>query len=146
MAESTLLKSANTAPTFEGKPIVLNPDGSWSHERAIGVELGGKHMNIPTMFGGKQVSPQTAIEILRKNKWVDPDNGQPIKTFDSRGDADAAAKAKEKAQQAVTFTDEQLKILREKAKEQQPQASNKPARSASSLLAETFQRMSGNVQ
>jgi len=87
--------------TYEGRPVVQNPDGSWSHERSITIEVGGKHLNIPTMFGGKQVTPDKAVEILRKNKWIDPDNGRKIPVFDSAAEALKAAQEKERLQQQL---------------------------------------------
>jgi len=89
-------------PTYEGKPIVQNPGGGWSHERSITIEVGGKHMNIPTMFGGKAYKPDEAVEILRKNKWVDPDTGRKVPTFNSAADAEYAARRKEATQQKIT--------------------------------------------
>ncbi|MES2367576.1 MAG: hypothetical protein V4563_17000, partial [Pseudomonadota bacterium] len=94
----------NPAPlpqTYEGRPVVRNPDGSWSHERSMTIEADGRHMNIPTMFGGKQVDPDKAVEIMRANKWVDPDTGKPVQTFSSQAEAVAAAQQKEAAQQQM---------------------------------------------
>ena len=75
--------------TFEGKPIVKNPDGSWSHEISTTIEVDGQYMNIPTMFGGKKFKPDQAIEILRRNGWRDPDNGKRVLTFKSEAEAQA---------------------------------------------------------
>ncbi len=88
--------------TYEGRPVIQNPDGSWSHERSVTVEVDGLHMNIPTLFGGKQYDPRQAIEILRKNNWIDPDNGKYIQAFKTQEEALAAAQAKEAAQQKMT--------------------------------------------
>ena len=85
--------------TFEGRAVVKNPDGTWSHERTITIEAGGKHMNIPTMFGGKEVPPDKAVEIMRKNNWVDPDTGKKVPTFTSQKAAVEAAEKKEARQQ-----------------------------------------------
>lgn len=90
--------------TYEGRPVVKNPDGSWSHERSMTIEAGGNHMNIPTMFGGKEVRPADAIEIMRKNNWVDPDNGQKVQTFKTQAEAVKAAQEKERRQQGFKPT------------------------------------------
>lgn len=142
---STIL-GAIKPPTFEGKPIVMNPDGSWSHERSMTVNIGGKVMNIPTMFGGKQVSPQTAVEILRKNNWVDPDNGKPIKTFKSEEEAMRAAKDKEKQLQAVKLTPEQIQALQmqaDQAKKAQPQ--DQQPQNAKSAVKSVWDYIGGKV-
>ena len=124
---ATLLASTGKVPTFEGKPIVINPDGSWSHERAITVNIGGKVMNIPTMFAVKQVSPQTAVEILRKNGWKDPDNNQPVPTFSSKSEAEKAAQEKEKRLQSVKLSPEQMDALKAQQAQQPAAAEAAPA-------------------
>ena len=60
--------------TDEGRLIVKNPDGSVSTERSITEQIDGKWMNIPSMYGGKEVSPDEAVDIIRKNKGVDPES------------------------------------------------------------------------
>lgn len=82
--------------TDEGRPIVKNPDGSVSTERTTTVEIDGKWVNIPTMFGGKQVSDEEAVDIMTRNGMVDPETGRTMPTFDSREEAETAAKARSK--------------------------------------------------
>ena len=91
----------NAPDTYEGRPVVKNPDGTFSHERSISIEADGKHMNIPTMFGGKRYAPKEAVEIIRKNNWIDPDTGKKIPTFKSQQEAINAAQRKEAAQQKI---------------------------------------------
>jgi len=81
--------------TSEGRPIVLNDDGTVSTERTITISdpgiNGGKFTNIPTMFGGKQVSEPMAIIRIRQSKGVDPETGQSLKGFSGADQAVQAA-------------------------------------------------------
>ena len=57
--------------------LVKNKDGSYSSERSITVtDENGMYRNIPTMFKGKQVSPDEAHRIMKKNNYIDPDTGR----------------------------------------------------------------------
>jgi len=73
--------------TDEGRLIVKNPDGSVSTERSITEQIDGKWMNIPSMYGGKEVSPDEAVDIIRKNKGVDPETGRVLPKFNSMQEA-----------------------------------------------------------
>lgn len=70
----------------EGRPIVRNPDGSVSTHRNIGVGLGDQEFLLPTMYGGGQVSPDTAVDIARRTRGMDPETGQPFPRFQSPGE------------------------------------------------------------
>ena len=48
--------------------------------------------NIPTMFGGREVDEDTAIEIIRKNGGRDPETGNMLKPFRTLEQAESAAK------------------------------------------------------
>jgi len=39
-----------------------------THEKSIGIEVGGKHFNIPTVVKGKQVSDSEAVKLFRSGK------------------------------------------------------------------------------
>ena len=78
--------------TDEGRPIVKNPDGSVSTERTTTLQIDGKWTNIPTMYGGKEVSDEEAVAIIKKNGMVDPETGRKMPTFDSMQEAEAAAR------------------------------------------------------
>lgn len=99
---------------YEGRLVVKQPDGSWAHEKSITIEADGMHMNIPTMFGGKDYTPDQAVEIMRKNKWVDPDTGKKVKTYKSQAEALKAAQDKEKAQQLIPTPDSKEPTLLER--------------------------------
>jgi hypothetical protein len=64
----------------------------------------GRPTNIPTIYNGKKVSDKEAVEIIAKNKGVDPDTGRklpgyyPTNPFDQNSAIDAAvAAAKERS-------------------------------------------------
>ena len=80
--------------TPEGRPIIANPNGSHSTERSITVEVNGRYVNIPSMFGGKQVSEDEAVEIMRRNGWKDPETGRQAQFFPSLDAALAAARSR----------------------------------------------------
>ncbi|MBP7482195.1 MAG: hypothetical protein KA788_06655, partial [Lacunisphaera sp.] len=80
--------------TDEGRPIVKNPDGSVSTERSVTVEIDGKWVNIPSMFGGKEVSEEEAVNIMQQNGMVDPETGRTMPTFNSLEEAETAARAR----------------------------------------------------
>ncbi len=62
--------------TAEGRPIVLNPDGSFSTERSTTMQFDDGFMNFPTMFGGREYPPDDAANIMESNRWIDPETGR----------------------------------------------------------------------
>jgi hypothetical protein len=72
------LGTKRVGKTSEGRPILANPDGSFSTERTTTILDAGQWYNIPTIFNGKAVSERQAVDIMRKNKYVDPDTGRQI--------------------------------------------------------------------
>jgi hypothetical protein len=83
--------------TPDGRPILKNTDGSFYTERTVTVEMEpGVWVNIPTVYGGKQVSEDEAIRIIRSNRFVDPDTKKLLDTFGSVEKAVAAAEARSK--------------------------------------------------
>lgn len=80
--------------TAEGRPIVQNADGSISTERTVTFDdprTPGAYVNIPTMFGGKQVSPKEAMDRIVQNDYRDPETGKPIQSYGSLETAERAA-------------------------------------------------------
>jgi hypothetical protein len=45
---------------------VKNPDGSFSSERTITVGMGNRHVNIPTMIRGKQLTDRQAVRAAKE--------------------------------------------------------------------------------
>jgi hypothetical protein len=66
-----------------GRPIVQNPDGSYSTHKNMVVGLGDSFYIVPTLYGGKEVNPDEAVDIIRKNNFVDPDTNEPLTPFPS---------------------------------------------------------------
>ena len=64
-----------------GRPVILNPDGSVSTERTETVRVQGGFMNIPTIFNGKAVEPLEALRIIRENGFVDPETNEKLEMF-----------------------------------------------------------------
>lgn len=62
----------NTHPVT-GKPIVPQEDGTIATEKTIDIEVGGKHILIPTIINGRQVPPETAIKLWEQG--VNPEVG-----------------------------------------------------------------------
>jgi hypothetical protein len=87
-----------TGKTQEGRAIVKNPDGSVSTERSITVTdpriNNGQPTNIPSMFGGKEVSEEEAIARIAAAGGKDPETGRALPGFNSIEEAVAAAKAR----------------------------------------------------
>lgn len=67
------------------KPILLNPDGSFSTERTITVGMDGKYLLIPTIVGGKQFSEDEAIKAYRQGI------NKAVGIYGSESEASAAA-------------------------------------------------------
>jgi hypothetical protein len=85
-------KVLGTVPVgiFKGRPIVETEGGGYSTIRALTAGFGGKTYIIPTMYSGKEVTEDEAIELVRKNKFIDPDTGRPLPAFDSDEEAETA--------------------------------------------------------
>ena len=49
------------------KKRILNPDGSYSSERTITIGRKGHYINIPTIWGGKQLSHTQAIQRAKES-------------------------------------------------------------------------------
>lgn len=92
------LGTARIGMTGEGRPMIQNPDGSVSTERTITVTHprinGGKPTNIPSMFGGKEVSEEEAARRIIRADGKDPETGRLLLGFDTIEDAVNAARAR----------------------------------------------------
>jgi tape measure domain-containing protein len=77
--------------TSEGRLIVVNPDEGLSTELTQTVEdPRGGFMNVPTLFSGKPVPIEEAVDKIIKNGFKDPETGRAIENFKT---VDAAVKA-----------------------------------------------------
>jgi hypothetical protein len=76
---------------MNGRPILNNPDGTFSTEESITVEVddlnGGRPTNIPSIWGGKRLSEREAIQQAISS-------GQKFDSYDTIDQAVSAAKAR----------------------------------------------------
>lgn len=92
----------------DGRPIIENMDGSFSSDGIIIVEIEpDEWMPIPTMFRGKYVTPDHAIEIIKRFGYTDPDTGEVLPRFESREAAERSARER------AGRIDEEAKRLKE---------------------------------
>jgi len=73
-----------------GRPIIRHPDGAYSTHINKQMEFDGKVYNVPTLYGGKQVTDQEAGNIMKQTKLIDPDTGRPLTPYNSIEEARAA--------------------------------------------------------
>ncbi len=81
--------------TKEGRPVVINKDGSISSEQSVTIIdrriNGGRPTNIPTFFNGRKVSVEKAISIIVNSKGKDPETGRKLPGFRTIEEAVSAA-------------------------------------------------------
>jgi hypothetical protein len=70
------------------RPIVNNPDGSFSTEKTITVGMDGKFLNIPTIVNGQQLTNEQAIAAYRGG------TNKAVGEYGSQAEAEAAAVAR----------------------------------------------------
>lgn len=82
--QSIMRRQPYTAPIDLGRPEIQNPDGSVSTERTITVGSDGRQLNIPTIVGGKQLTPDAAIAATRAGtNPIVGDYGSPAEAVDA---------------------------------------------------------------
>ncbi len=74
------------APIDTSRPIINNPDGSFSTERTITIEVDGRHIVLPTIIDGKQVAEEQAIQAWRQGR------NRAVGEFDTAREAEAYAR------------------------------------------------------
>lgn len=81
---------AGASTIDRSRPILENPDGSFSTEETITiyVEVGGKHkwVNIPTIVGGKRVGEEQAVKLFEAG------SNKAVGEYDTLEAAEAAAR------------------------------------------------------
>ena len=70
-----------------GRPVVQNADGSRSTHKNMVVGLGDAFYIVPTLYGGKEYSPDEAVDIIRRNKLVDPDTRETLQPYRTEKEA-----------------------------------------------------------
>lgn len=85
------------------RPLVENEDDTYSSELSITVEdpriNDGMPTNIPSMYGGKELSQEEAIAIVADAGGVDPETGRELKGFGSIDEAVQSAKSRSESLQ-----------------------------------------------
>ena len=82
--EKTKLKSK------AGKPVYKTDEGELVSEKTIGVEMDGKEYTIPTVYKGKILEDEEAIDLFRKGKI------KPVAVADSPEEGDKKAEQRSK--------------------------------------------------
>lgn len=77
------------------KPILRNPDGSWSTESTATFEFDGRHLVLPTIVDGKRYTPEQAAQLYREGK------NKPVGDFDTAEAANAYAEQRHLEEQAL---------------------------------------------
>lgn len=92
--QTPLGPSAIIGRTPSGRPILSNPDGSYSTELVVTFPhpfKKGAWANFPSLFGGKRLSEDEARQLFIQHKGLDPETGADFsRAFSS---SDAAVKA-----------------------------------------------------
>jgi hypothetical protein len=123
-------------PIDTGRPQIDNPDGSYSTERTITIEVDGRHYVIPTIVGGKQLEEEQAVQLFKQGV------NKPVGVFDNADEAEAYAQQRsqqidrERNPQRYEQQDEQdmqrgfEKVRSQRYPQQRPDVAADPNRSA----------------
>lgn len=76
------------APIDTTRPRLENPDGSFSTEETITIDMDGRFFNIPTIVNGRRISEDEAIRLFEQGQ------NQPVGEFGSLREATRAARAR----------------------------------------------------
>ena len=79
---------------LNARPVYRNPNGKISTELSLTIEVGGKQVIIPSIVGGRPLTPQQAVEHYRQS-------GENLGTFDTEEHAEAYANALHERQGAT---------------------------------------------
>lgn len=77
-----------------------------SHEQSITVEMDGKHYNLPTVYQGKKVSNDEAVNLFKKGKI------KPFGVYDSEPRALDAAKQRSKNADSPSLMQRMIDIFK----------------------------------
>jgi hypothetical protein len=86
---------AGGTPHDLSKPVLQNPDGTWSTEKTITIETDGKHVVLPTIVNGKDVGAKRAAALYKAGEL------EPVGTFDSAAAAESYAQARHLEEQQL---------------------------------------------
>jgi hypothetical protein len=80
-------------PIDPSRPIILNPDGSFSTERSQTAQVGRRYYNYPSIWEGQQLDPDAAYRrFIEESNW-----GRVFPNFETMQGAEAAAVARSRA-------------------------------------------------
>ena len=89
--------SAIIGRTPSGRPVLKNPDGTHSTELVVTFPhpfKKGAWANFPSLFGGKRLSEDEALQLFIQHKGIDPETGTDFSSpFPSMNAAMKAAEA-----------------------------------------------------
>ena len=104
--ETVLLADFNEMPpltdkvvgvTPEGRNIYADVEGGRSSERSATAPVfpyENPWLNFPTIYGGTEYHPEDALDIIRRNQWVDPETQRRLDFYRTHEDAVRAARAR----------------------------------------------------
>lgn len=93
--EWTAKEPGASAQAIAGKPRIENADGSFSTERTMTVERGGRHYVVPTISNGQQLSQAEAEAAFRAGTL------EPVGSFSNAALAEQYARARSNAIGAI---------------------------------------------
>lgn len=68
------------------------------HEQSIGIDVGGRFFNLPTVVNGQQISPDQAVQLFRQGKL------RPLGQYSTQVEADREAAKRSQQHNAVSAT------------------------------------------
>lgn len=93
--------------TPSGRPIIENIDGTLSTENTVTLEAEpGEWINVPLLIAGVPMTPDEALELVRREGYRDFDTGKPLRRFKSKPEALRSA------QERSTAIDEALRRMK----------------------------------
>jgi hypothetical protein len=94
----TSVPSQGGAPHDLTRPVILNEDGTYSTEQTITVQVGDKHLVLPTVFDGQHHTNQQAVQAYR-------DGSNPaVGTFGNAKEADDYAERRHQEEASLRLT------------------------------------------
>ena len=95
---------AELLPNDPTKPIIENPDGTFSTERTVTWGVDGKQVVMPTIINGKAYTPEEALQLYKQGR--NPAVGE----FATEAEAAAYAQARHLREQATRAADRKPKV------------------------------------
>ena len=94
------VKGDQQLTTKKGRPLFQDSDGNFVSEKTVTVTdprvNDGKPTNIPTVYDGRILTEDQAIQVVAESKGIDPVSGEQLKPFDTIEEAIQAAEERSK--------------------------------------------------